>query len=120
MGTQTDISVSHLFKAISFQLGGIAITFLANSVNYILILFAETNGHEVALSIPIIATALFTIVWGDATLKSQVAHVMDAGQETRKTQAYKDIAQQPYRLLRLMNFVLALALAASQLSILYT
>ena len=120
MEAQNDESVSNLFKAISFQLGGIAITFLANSMNYILILFADTSGHEIALSIPIIATALFTIAWGDATLKSQIAAIKDAGQETQKTNAYVDIARQPYKLLRLMNLVLALALATSQLSILYT
>jgi len=120
MGPNPDASVSNLFSAISFQLGGIAISFLANSVNYVLILFAGTSGHELALTVPVIATAFFTIVWGDATLKSQIAHLKDAGQETRKTQAYEGIAQQPYKLLRLMNVVLALALALSQLSILYS
>ena len=120
MNTQTDISVNNLFKAISFQLGGIAIALLANSVNYFLILFADTSAHEFALSIPIIATALFTIVWGDATLKSQIANIKDANQQTKKTHSYKDITKQPFKLLRLMNLILALSLAASQLSILYT
>ena len=120
MGTQADVSVSNLFKAISMQLGGIAIAFCANSVNYILILFADTTGHEIELSIPIITTAFFTIVWGDATLKAQQANIKDADQKTQETNAYNDIAKQPYKLLRLMNLLLALALAASQLSILYT
>ena len=120
METQNDISFLGLFRAISFQLGGIAIAFMANSVNYALILFADTNGHEIALCVPIIATALFTIVWGDATLKSQISNIKDVPAESRKSHAYKDIAGQPYKLLRLMNLALAMALAVSHLLILFS
>jgi len=116
---QTDHSLSGLFHAISFQIAGIAIALLANSVNFALLLFANTSGHEFALCVPIIATALFTVVWGDATLQSQVANIKDATVETKNSHAYKFISTQPYHLLRLMNLVLALALAASQFSILF-
>ena len=119
MGIQTDPSLSGLFHAISFQIAGIAIALLANSVNFALLLFANTSGHEFALCVPIIATALFTVVWGDATLQSQVANIKDATVETKNSHAYKFISTQPYNLLRLMNLVLALALAASQFSILF-
>ena len=119
MDNRTDPSLSGLFHAISFQIVGIAIALLANSANFALILFADTNGHEIALCAPIIATALFTFVWGDATLQSQVANIKDAAVETKKSHAYKFISTQPYNLLRLMNLVLAVALAASQLSILF-
>jgi hypothetical protein len=93
---------------------------MANSVNYTFVLFADTNSHEIALTVPIIATALFTIVWGDATLKSQVSHIKDATDYTKKTNAYLDISSQPYNLLRVMNLGLAVALAASQLTILFS
>jgi hypothetical protein len=116
---QTDTSLSGLFHAISFQIAGIAVALLANSVNFALLLFANTSGHEFALCVPIIATALFTVVWGDATLQSQVANIKDANVETKNSHAYKFISTQPYNLLRLMNLVLALALAASQFSILF-
>ena len=119
MDNRTDPSLSGLFHAISFQIAGIAIALLAKSANFALILFADTNGHEIALCVPIIATALFTFVWGDATLQSQVANIKDAAVETKKSHAYKFISTQPYNLLRLMNLVLAFALAASQLSILF-
>ena len=119
MGIQTDPSLSGLFHAISFQIAGIAIALLANSVNFALLLFANTGGYEFALCVPIIATALFTVVWGDATLQSQVANIKDATVETKNSHAYKFISTQPYNLLRLMNLVLALALAASQFSILF-
>ncbi len=119
MEIQTDHSLSGLFHAISFQIAGIAIALLANSVNFALLLFANTSGHEFALCVPIIATALFTVVWGDATLQSQVANIKDATVETKNSHAYKFISTQPYHLLRLMNLVLALALAASQFSILF-
>lgn len=119
MEIQTDHSLSGLFHAISFQIAGIAIALLANSVNFALLLFANTSGHEFALCVPIIATALFTVVWGDATLQSQVANIKDATVETKNSHAYKFISTQPYNLLRLMNLVLALALAASQFSILF-
>ena len=119
MEIQTDPSLSCLFHAISFQIAGIAIALLANSVNFALLLFANTSGHEFALCVPIIATALFTVVWGDATLQSQVANIKDATVETKNSHAYKFISTQPYNLLRLMNLVLALALAASQFSILF-
>ena len=56
-----DHNLTGLFYAISFQIFGIAIAFLANSVNYAFLLFADTDGHEIALSIPIITTAFFTI-----------------------------------------------------------
>ena len=115
-----DPSINGLFHAISFQLAGIAIVFMANSVNYTFVLFADTNSHEIALTVPIIATALFTIVWGDATLKSQVSHIKDATDYTKKTNAYLDISSQPYNLLRVMNLGLAVALAASQLTILFS
>ena len=114
-----DPSLTGLFYAIGFQIAGIAIAFMANSVNYAFVLFADTNGHEAALSIPIIATALFTIVWGDACLKSQLAIIKDASAETAETYAHADISAQPYGFLRLMNFSLAIVLAASQFSILF-
>lgn len=114
-----DQSLAGLFNAISFQLKGIMIAFMAGSVNYAFVLFADTSGHEVALSVPILATALFTIVWGDATLKSQMANIKDASSKTKETKAHKYISGQPYSLLRFMNFGLAIALAASQLSILF-
>ena len=116
---QTDPSLSGLFRAISFQIAGIAIAVMANSANFVLLLFANTHGHEIALCVPIIATAGFTIVWGDATLQSQVANLKDATVETRNSHAYKFISGQPYNLLRIMNFVLAVALAISQFSILF-
>ena len=119
MERQTDPSLNGLFHAISFQIAGIAIALTANSANFVLILFADTSGHEVALCVPIIATALFTFVWGDATLQSQVANIKDAAAETKDSHAYKYISTQPYSLLRLMNLFLAVALAASQLSILF-
>ena len=119
MEIQTDPSLSGLFHAIRFQIAGIAIALLANSVNFALLLFANTSGHELALCVPIIATALFTVVWGDATLQSQVANIKDATVETKNSHAFKFISTQPYNLLRLMNLVLALALAASQFSILF-
>ena len=119
MEIQTDPSVRGLFRAISFQIVGIAIALMANSANFALLLFANTSGHEIALCVPIIATALFTIVWGDATLQSQVANIKDATVETKNSHAYRFISTQPYNLLRLMNFALAVALAASQFSILF-
>ncbi len=119
MESQTDPSLNGLFRAISFQIAGIAVTLTANSANFALILFADTDGHEIALCVPIIATAVFTFVWGDATLQSQVANIKDANIETKKTNAYKYISTQPYRLLRLMNLFLAIALAASQFAILF-
>ena len=119
MEIQTDPSVRGLFRAISFQIVGIAIALMANSANFALLLFADTSGHEIALCAPIIATALFTIVWGDATLQSQVANIKDANTETKKSNAYKFISRQPYNFLRIMNFVLAVTLAASQFSILF-
>ena len=91
---------------------------MANSANFALILFADTKGHEIALCVPIIATTLFTFVWGDATLQSQVANIKDATVETKNSHAYRYISTQPYKLLRLMNLILAFALAASQFSIL--
>ena len=119
MESQSDPSVNALFHAISFQLVGISIALIANSANFTFILFANTTGHEFALCVPIIATALFTIVWGNATLQSQIANLKDAANETKNSQAYKYISNQPYSLLRLMNLVLAVALAVSQLSILF-
>jgi len=89
-------------------------------VNYAFLLFADTNGYEMALSVPIIATSLFTIVWGDACLKSQLANIKDASAETAGTYAHADISAQPYGFLRLMNFSLAIVLAASQFSILFS
>ena len=119
--TQTkDPSLTGLFFAIGFQIAGIAIAFMASSVNYAFLLFADTAGHEIALSVPIIATALFTIVWGDATLKSQMANIKDASTATRKTNAHKDISIQPYAVLRFMNLGLAIALATSQFAILFS
>lgn len=115
-----DPSLTGLFYAISFQIVGIAIAFMASSVNYAFLLFADTGGHEIALSVPIIATALFTIVWGDATLRSQIAHIKDASNTTRKTNAHEDISVQPYALLRLMNLGLASTLATSQFAILFS
>jgi hypothetical protein len=117
--SQTDPSLNGLFHAISFQIAGIAIALMANSANFALILFADTKGHEIALCVPIIATALFTFVWGDATLQSQVANIKDASVETKHSHAYQYISTQPYKLLRLMNLILAFALAASQFSILF-
>ena len=108
-----------VYFMLSFQIAGIAVALMANSANYAFILFADTNGHEIALCVPILATALFTIVWGDATLQSQIANIKDAAVETKNSHAYKYIATQPYSLLRLMNLILAVALAASQLSILF-
>ena len=119
MKSQTDPSLNGLFHAISFQIAGIAIALMANSANFALILFADTKGHEIALCVPIIATALFTFVWGDATLQSQVANIKDASVETKNSHAYQYISTQPYKLLRLMNLILAFALAASQFSILF-
>ena len=115
-----DQSLTGLFNAIKFQVVGIAIAFMAGSVNYAFVLFADTNGHEIALSVPIVAAALFTMVWGDATLQSQVANIKDASSKTKETNAYKYISVQPYVLLRVMNFSLAVALASSQLSILFS
>lgn len=115
-----DQSLTGLFNAIKFQIVGIAIAFMAGSVNYAFVLFADTKGHEIAMSVPIVATALFTIVWGDATLQTQVANIKDASSKTRETIAYKYISGQPYALLRIMNLSLAVALAASQLSILFS
>ena len=119
MDSQADPSLNGLFHAISFQIAGIAVALMANSANYAFILFADTNGHEIALCVPILATALFTIVWGNATLQSQVANIKDAAVESKNSHAYKYISTQPYSLLRLMNLVLAFALAASQFSILF-
>ena len=119
MESKTDPSLNGLFHAISFQIVGIAIALIANSTNFAFLLFADTHGHEIALSVPILATALFTIVWVDATLQSQVANIKDATDETKNSHAYKYISTQPYILLRLMNLFLAVALAASQLSILF-
>ena len=119
MENKIDHSLSGLFHAISFQIAGIAVALIANTANFGFILFADTKGHEIALCVPILATALFTIVWGDATLQSQVANIKDAAVETRNSHAYKYISTQPYNLLRLMNLVLAVALAASQFSILF-
>ena len=119
MESQTDPRLNGLFHAISFQIAGIAIALMANSANFALILFADTKGHEIALCVPIIATALFTFVWGDATLQSQVANIKDATVETKDSHAYRYISTQPYKLLRLMNLVLAVAFATSQFSILF-
>ena len=119
MESKTDPSLNGLFHAIFFQVVGIIVALVANSANFAFILFADTSGHEVALSVPILATALFTIVWGDATLKSQIANIKDAAVETKNSHAYKFISTQPYSLLRLMNLLLAFALAVSQLSILF-
>ena len=119
MESKPDPSLHGLFNAISFQLAGIAIALIANTANFSFILFAETSGHEIALCVPILATAFFTIVWGDATLQSQAANIKDAAVETKNSHAYKYISNQPYGLLRLMNFILAVALAASQFSILF-
>ena len=119
MDSQSDPSLNGLFHAISFQIAGIAISLIANSANFAFILFADTGGREIALCVPIITTAAFTIVWGDATLKSQAANIKDATIKTKSSHAYKYISNQPYNLLRLMNLVFAVALAASQLSILF-
>ena len=119
MESKTDPSLNGLFHAISFQILGITIALIANSANFAFLLFADTQGHEIALCVPILATALFTIVWVDATLQSQVANIKDAAAETKNSHAYKYISTQPYSLLRLMNLFLAVALAASQLSILF-
>ena len=118
MDRKSDPSLNGLFHAISFQIAGIAVALIANSANFAFILFADTNGHEIALCVPILATAFFTIIWGDATLQSQLANIKDATAETKNNHAYKYISSQPYNLLRIMNLVLAVALAASQLSIL--
>ena len=115
-----DPSLTGLFYAISFQIFGIAIAFMANSVNYAILLFSETNGQEIALSVPIIATALFTIVWGDACLGSQRANIKDASAKTKDTNAYKHISSQPYNALRFLNFALAVVLAASQFVLLFS
>ena len=93
---------------------------MANSVNYAFLLFADISANDLALSVPIIATALFTIVWGDACLKSQLENIKDAYAETAETYAHKDISSQTYGLLRLMNFSLAIVLASSQFSILFS
>ena len=119
MENKTDPSLDGLFHAIFFQVLGIIVALFANSANFAFLLFADTSGHEIALSVPILATALFTIVWGDATLKSQIANIKDATVETKNSHAYKFISTQPYSLLRLMNLVLAVALAVAQLSILF-
>ena len=115
-----DPSLTGLYHAIGFQIAGIAVAFMANSVNYAFLLFADTQGHEVALSVPVIATALFTIVWGDACLKSQLANINDASVETRETNAHRYISSQPYNFLRLMNLGLAVGLATSQFAILWS
>ena len=120
MDKKTDPSITGLFHAISFQIAGIAVALLANTANFGFLLFADTSGHEIALCVPILAAALFTIVWGDATLKSQAANIKDAAVETKTSHAYKYISSQPYGLLRLMNFILAIALAVSQYSILFS
>ena len=119
MDSKSDPSLNGLFHAIFFQLAGIAVALMANIANFAFILFADTSGHEIALCIPILATAVFTIVWGDATLQSQAANIKDADAETKNSHAYKYISTQPYNLLRLMNLVLAVTLAASQFSILF-
>ena len=113
-----DPSLTGLFFAVSFQILGIAIAFMANSVNYAILLFSDTNGYEIALGVPIIATAVFTIVWGDACLLSQRANIKDASAKTKDTNAYKHISAQPYTALRFMNFTLAVVFAASQFAIL--
>ncbi len=120
MDRKPDPSLNGLFHAISFQIAGIAVALIANSANFSFLLFADTSGHEIALCVPILATALFTIVWGDATLQSQVANIQDAAFETKNSHAYKYISTQPYSLLRLMNLVLSIALAVSQFSILFS
>ena len=120
MDKNPDPSLNGLFHAISFQIAGIAVALIANTANFGFILFADTSGHEIALCVPILATALFTIVWGNATLQSQAANIKDAAVETKNSHAYKYISTQPYSLLRLMNFILAVALAASQFSILFS
>ena len=119
MDSQTDPSLNGLFHAIFFQIAGIVVALVANIANFAFILFANTSGHELALSVPILATAIFTIVWGDATLKSQIANIKDAAVETKNRHAHKFISTQPFSLLRLMNLILAIALATSQLSILF-
>ena len=48
MATEIDRNVNGLFHAITFQLRGIAIAFMASSVNYAFVLFANTDGHEIA------------------------------------------------------------------------
>ena len=62
----------------------------------------------------------FTIVWADATLRSQIANIKDTSAATKKTDAYKDVSAQPYGLLRFMNLGLAIALATSQFTILFS
>ena len=119
MENKIDHSLNGLFHAISFQIAGIAVALIANTANFSFILFADTKGHEIALCVPIIATALFTIVWGDSTLQSQAANIKDTAVETKNSHAYKYISNQPYNLLRLMNLVLAVTLAASQFLILF-
>lgn len=114
-----DPSLTGLYHAIGFQIAGIAVAFMANSVIYAFLLFADTHGHEVAMSVPVIATAIFTIVWGDACLRSQLANINDASVETRETHAHRYISSQPYNFLRLMNLGLAVGLAASQFVILW-
>ena len=39
-----DPRLAGLFHAIGFQIAGIALAFMANSVNYAFLLFADTNG----------------------------------------------------------------------------
>ena len=63
MENQTETSFNGLFHATSFQSGGIASAFLANIVIYALLLFADTRGDEIHLTVPIIALTLFTVVW---------------------------------------------------------
>ena len=62
MENKIDHSVNGLFYAISFQIAGIAVALIANTANFGFILFADTKGHEIALCVPLLATALFTIV----------------------------------------------------------
>ena len=57
--------------------------------------------------------------YGTLTPLSQVANIKDAAAETKNSHAYRFISTQPYNLLRFMNFALAVALAASQFSILF-
>jgi len=120
LNKEPDPSLNGLYHAISFQIAGIAVALLANTANFGFLLFADTSGPEIALCVPILAAGLFTIVWGDATLKSQAANIKDAAVETKNSHAYKHISTQPYGLLRLMNCILAVALAASQFSILFS
>ena len=41
-----DPSLTGLYHAIGFQIAGIAVAFIANSVIYAFLLFADTHGHE--------------------------------------------------------------------------